>query len=197
MTSKFPLNQTDAFAAIAAINLTDADLDGVLTELAELAKRAIPDAAEVSITVGRDKRPATAAFTGELARLLDEKQHEHGRGPCLEAFASGGTVVINDMRAEDRWPDFTVCAVQAGCHSSMSIGLPGHESVPGALNVFATQSQAFDPYAIVVGRTIAGHAAVALANFHLSDAQATLAGHLQTVISGRTVIQPAEGAVAH
>jgi GAF domain-containing protein len=73
------------------------------------------------------------------------------------------------MRQETRWPHFTSGAVAAGAHSSLSIGLPVHESVTGSLNIYATKPDAFDDDVIVLAQTCAGYAAVALANAHLYD----------------------------
>jgi hypothetical protein len=71
----------DTFTAIGRIRLGETSLDGVLDQIAHLAKRAIPGAAEVSVTLRRDEGAYTAAFTGDLALALDERQYEQGHGP--------------------------------------------------------------------------------------------------------------------
>ncbi|MGI5212555.1 GAF domain-containing protein [Plantactinospora sp. CA-290183] len=181
MTDKYLLDRTDAFAAVAGIDLSATDLDGVLKDLAELAKRAIPGAVEVSVTLRQGGDASTVAFTGGLALSLDETQYEQGRGPGMDALASGDTLVIDEMGSEDRWPDFTTRALDAGCHSSLSVGLPGYESASGVLNIYAIEPKAFDEYAIVLAQAFAGHAVVALANARLYDVQTALAGHLDRV----------------
>jgi AmiR/NasT family two-component response regulator len=47
----------------------------------------------------------------------------------------------------------------------------------------------------VVAQTFAGYAAVALANAHLYDAQATLAQHMQAAMENRAVIEQAKGII--
>jgi hypothetical protein len=153
MTDEDPLDPIEAFAAIGQIKLSDTNLDGVLEHLARLAKRTIPGATEVSVTLSRGKGAYTAAFSGELALSLDETQYEQGHGPCLDALASGDTLAIDDMSSDDRWPQFAARAVDAGCHSSVSVGLPVHESAAGALNVYASKPQAFDNDAIALAQT--------------------------------------------
>jgi transcriptional regulator with GAF, ATPase, and Fis domain len=96
---------------------------------------------------------------------------------------------------ESRWPDWTDRAVEAGVHSSLSIGLPIHEEVTAALNVYATEPEAFDDDAIVLGQTFAGYAAVAIANAHLYDAQASLAQHMEAAMQSRAVIEQAKGII--
>jgi len=99
------------------------------------------------------------------------------------------------MSSEKRWPQFTARAVQAGCHSSLSVGLPVHESVAGAMNIYATEPRAFDDDAVALAQTFAGYAAIALANAHLYDTQAALAHHMQTAMASRAVIEQAKGII--
>jgi GAF domain-containing protein len=195
MSDHQPLEPSDAFAELGRIKLADTDIDSILHKIAELAQWAIPGADEVSVTLMRGKGAHTAAFTGDLALACDERQYERGHGPCLDASATSATLLIDDMARETRWPDYTPGAVEAGAHSSLSIGLPVHESVTGALNIYATKPDAFDDDAIVLGQTFAGYAAVALANAHLYDTQATLAQHMQAAMENRAVIEQAKGII--
>jgi GAF domain-containing protein len=182
MTGVYPMDPTDAFHEIASRTFDGTSLDDLLHRMAELAKRTVPGAAEVSVTLSRGKGAYTAAFTGGLALGLDERQYEQGHGPCLDALASGGTLVLNDLTSEARWPDFAALALAAGCLSCLSVGLPVHASAAGALNLYATEPHAFDEDAVTVAQTFAGYAAVALANAHLHNAQAGLADLLRTAM---------------
>jgi GAF domain-containing protein len=193
MTSPAPHDPTAAFHELGRIKLSEASLDAVLSRVAELAKRTIPGAAEVSVTLIRGTKPHTAAFTGRLAADLDESQYEQGHGPCLDAAAGITTLLVDDMAAEARWPDWTARAKAAGANSSLSVGLPVHEQVSGALNIYGTDRKSFDDGAIVLAQTFAGYAAVALANAHVYDATATLAQQLREAMASRAVIEQAKG----
>jgi GAF domain-containing protein len=195
MTDSQPLEPADAFRRLGQIKLGETDLKGVLDEVAHLAKRTIPGADEVSVTLVSGKDARTAAWTGEPALALDEWQYGKGYGPCVDASATPATLSLPDMATEQRWPDWAAQAVEAGVHSSLSIGLPIHEQVAGALNVYATKPEAFDSDAIVLGQTFAGYAAVALANAHLYDAQANLAQQMQAAMQSRAVIEQAKGII--
>ncbi|MCG5449564.1 GAF domain-containing protein [Micromonospora hortensis] len=185
MTHVEPMDPHEAFAELGRIRLADVDLDALLDRIAQLAKRTIPGASEVSVTLLHGNKPQTAAFTGELARALDEKQYERGYGPCLQAAESTSSLIVPDTSSEQRWPGWAQTAAQAGAHSSLSVGLPVHEHVTGALNIYATTSNAFDDDAIAIAQTFAGFAAVGLANAHLYETQATLAGHMQKAMENR------------
>jgi GAF domain-containing protein len=193
MTDSQPLDPMDAFGRLGRIKLADTDLKGVLDEVAHLAKHTIPGAEEVSVTLVDKKDAYTAAYTGQLALGLDELQYGKGYGPCLDASATATTLSLPDMDTDDRWPDWAARAAEAGARSSLSIGLPMHGQITGALNVYATEPEAFDEDAVILGQTFAGYAAVALTNAHLYDAQATLARQMQAAMQNRAVIEQAKG----
>ncbi|MEV6489372.1 GAF and ANTAR domain-containing protein [Actinoplanes sp. NPDC051633] len=195
MTPVEPLDPNEAFAELGRIRLADIDIDTLLDKIAQLAKRTIPGADEVSVTLLHGNDPQTAAFTGELALALDEKQYERGYGPCLEAAGTNSSLIVPDTSSEQRWPGWARSAAKAGARSSLSVGLPVHEHVTGALNIYATTPNAFDDDAVTIAQTLAGFAAVGLANAHLYETQATLAGHMQKAMESRAVIEQAKGII--
>jgi GAF domain-containing protein len=190
-----PIGPHEAFAELGSIRLAEIDLDALLDKVAQLAKRTVPGADEVSVTLLHGNTPQTAAFTGELAKDLDEKQYERGYGPCLDAADTSTTQLVPDTSSEQRWPRWARDAEKAGAHSSLSVGLPVHEQVTGALNIYATIPDAFDDDAITIAQTFAGFAAVGLANAHLYETQATLAEHMQKAMENRAVIEQAKGII--
>ncbi len=190
-----PLDPTEAFARFGRINLRKTGLDGVLAEVAALTGQTVPGSAEVSVTLVRSRAAHTAAFTGDLARALDELQYERGHGPCLEASASAAVLSVPEMTSETRWPDWTARCLDAGIKSTLSIGLPVQDAVSGALNLYATEPHAFDDDAIAIGQTFAGYAAIALANADLYDSATALARHLQIAMESRAVIEQAKGII--
>jgi GAF domain-containing protein len=189
------LDPVHAFAELGRIKLSETDLDGVLQQVATLAKRTIAGVEEASVTLIRGKNAHTAAFTGELALSMDERQYEQGAGPCMEAAGATATVSVADLAEEKRWPHYIPAALDAGVRSSLSVGLPVHESVAGALNLYATEPHVFDDEATAVAGTFSGYAAVALANAHLYDSTATLAGHMRAAMENRAVIEQAKGLI--
>jgi len=193
MSERNPLEPTAAFAELGRINLAENDLQQVLTKVSDLAKRTIPGATEVSVTLLRGDRATTAAYTGDLALHLDEQQYQRGYGPCLDAAHAGGTVHIADMTTESRWPDYTPRAVEHGAHSSLSVCLPVQQAVTGALNIYAVASNAFDEEALTLAQTFAGYAAVAVANAHLYATTAALAEQMQEAMASRAIIEQAKG----
>ncbi|MFE9960512.1 GAF and ANTAR domain-containing protein [Micromonospora sp. NPDC005299] len=195
MTDTRLMDSAEALARLGRLRFTDIDFHGVLTLVSELAQRTIPGASEVSITLIGPAGAHTAASTGDLALALDERQYARGQGPCITAATSTTTIIVAEMAGEHRWPDWASEAVDAGAHSSMSIGLPLHEAVTGALNIYATVPAAFDDAAVALSQKFAGHAAAAMTNAHLYDTQVTLTQHMQAAMRNRAVIEQAKGII--
>jgi GAF domain-containing protein len=193
--AQHPTDPSTAFAEFGRIKLGETDLHGVLTRVAELAQGALPGADEVSITLVRDGRPYTAAYTGEIALQLDERQYERDAGPCLQAAAHKTTVSVPDTATDTRWEGWGAKAAAAGVGSVLSVGLPIVESVSGAVNIYGRPPRAFDDDTIMLAQRFAGYATVALANAHLHHSTANLAQHMQAAMESRAVIEQAKGII--
>jgi GAF domain-containing protein len=186
---------THAIAELSRIVLADETVETVLQRIAELAKRTVPGAVEVSVTLVRGETPVTAAFTGHLALEADEMQYERGFGPCLDAARGGVLIRIDDMPNDPRWPDYAAKVSAIGVGSSMSIPLPLQEDVIGALNVYGDRPHAFDDPAVGIAETFGAHAAVALANADMYASTAQLAQQMKDAMTSRAVIEQAKGII--
>jgi transcriptional regulator with GAF, ATPase, and Fis domain len=190
-----PIDPLVAFADLARTKLSETNLDDVLSRVAAVAQRALPGAAEVSITLVRQHRAYTAACTGDLAKELDERQYEHDRGPCLQAAAEKTTISVPDTATDARWAGWGLRAAAAGAGSVLSVGLPMLDDVSGALNIYGRRPAAFDDEAVTLAQSFAGSAAVALANAYAYHSTAALARHMQVAMDSRAVIEQAKGII--
>jgi len=66
----------------------------------------MPSVEAASITLIRGEKPFTAASDGQRALDADELQYERGYGPCVDAGLAGEMFLVDDMRTEQRWPDY-------------------------------------------------------------------------------------------
>lgn len=193
MDDRAPALPADVLSELALIVLSDDALDGVLSHVAELTKKVIEPADEVSVTLAGPKNAHTAAYTGALAMQADERQYALDSGPCLDAGRGGVTLHSEDMTAETRWPDYAPQAVRAGVGSSVSLSLPIQEDVVGALNVYSRQPHAFGDEDIARCETFAAYAAIAVGNAHALVSTAELANHLRVAMESRATIEQAKG----
>jgi GAF domain-containing protein len=187
------LDPRDAFAQLARMTLDNESMDSVLDRVAVLAKQTIPGVAEASVTLVLSDKAETAAFTGRLARDLDESQYGRGYGPCLAAAVGGDVQEITDARTETRWADYARVCVERGSLSSLSVAVPVQETVHGALNLYAREPRAFDDGAHTLARDFAAYAAVAVHNQHLYESTRELAENLHLAMQSRAVIEQAKG----
>jgi GAF domain-containing protein len=181
--------------ALLGIRLGGTPLPDVLQRIVEIAKDAIEGADEVSITLVRDEKPWTAAYTGQLALDADEMQYERGYGPCMDAGQSGTVLQVDDMRTESRWPDYAARVVPRGVLSSLSVPLPLQTEVVGAINCYSRTPKAFDNGSVEAGVELAGHIAVAVVNAMGYHNASDLAAHMQAAMVNRAAIEQAKGII--
>jgi GAF domain-containing protein len=133
------------FAELGRIMLGAQDLNQTLQRIADLARKTIPKIDEVSVTLVDGGQPKTVVFTGQLAVHLDERQYETANGPCLDAAVSGQTIVIDTSDDNTGYPEFASAARRKGVTHGLSIGLPVPQPVIGALNLYASTTEAIRP----------------------------------------------------
>jgi GAF domain-containing protein len=187
----------EALLELATIVYQGQTLESVLERVAHVAKRTVPGAEEVSLTLIRNEAPFTVAYTGKLALDADEMQYARDYGPCVDAGRAGIVLRIDDMREETRWPDYTAAVVERGVLSSLSVPLPIQDQFIGALNIYATKPHAFPPEQVAIGEAIASYAAVAVHNAQTFERAADLARHLSAAMEHRSVIEQAKGILMH
>jgi GAF domain-containing protein len=186
---------TTTMTALLGIRLDKGPLDDVLQQLVDIARDALPGADAVSTTLVRGDKGWTAAYAGQMALDADELQYQRGYGPCLDAGRTGTPMIVDDMRTEVRWPDYTARVLERGVLSSMSVPLPVQTDVIGALNCYSALPSAFDAKALAIGEELAAHVAVAVGNAVAYSDAATLVEQMKAALESRSVIDQAMGVV--
>ncbi|MGE2833725.1 GAF and ANTAR domain-containing protein [Mycobacterium sp. SMC-4] len=150
-------------AELARTVATPRKVDDVLSDVTAEAMNLIPGVAAAGVLlVGRDGGFQSLAGTSELPHKLDELQMKHREGPCLDAATHELVVRADDFRTEVRWPMYSPEAVELGVLSSLSFKLYTSSRTAGALNLFATEANAFDSEDEAIGTVLAAHAAAAI-----------------------------------
>ena len=183
----------EAFDELSCLVVSDHSVDSVLTAIAEVGKKLLPAASEVSVTLVRGGAAETVATTGPLAVLMDERQYEEGVGPCLTAARTGELVEVSDAASAEQWPLFAAGAREHGVGSSLSVPVKLPEPISAGLNLYSLQKDGFAEQDVELARTLAAYAAVALANLHLYESQKRVADHLERALESRGVIDQAKG----
>jgi GAF domain-containing protein len=181
--------------ALSGVVLVDRTLDDVLGEITSLAKLGIPGAEAVSITLLRNEKAFTAAYDGAMSLAADELQYERGYGPCMDAGRGGVVLRVDDMRTEERWPDYVAhILAETPVRSSLSVPLPYQGATIGALNIYSTRPAAFaSPESLSAGLETAEVIAVAIANADAHWQLGEQARNMRVAMDSRAVIEQAKG----
>lgn len=188
-----PLPPLEAFDELAQLVVSDNSLESVMSAIAEVGKRLLPSAREVSVTFVRGGKAETVASTGDLARLMDERQYEADEGPCLIAAVTGEVVALPDAGGAEEFPRFAAAARENGVGSSLSVPVRLPDPISAGLNLYSGEREGFSEQDLELARALAAYAAVALANTHLFESQKRVAEHLERALATRGVIDQAKG----
>src|SRR6476469_4493979 len=179
--------------SLAGVVLSGRGLTEVLTEIAGIARRAVPGSEASSITLIRGETAFTAAFDGQMAIDADELQYQRGYGPCVDAGRAGQVFLVEDIGQEQRWPDYARQVAAQGVGSSLSVPLPFQGVTIGALNNYAATPGAFGQTDIAVGQEVAAWVALAVGNADMIARTADDLAGMREAMASRAVIEQAKG----
>ncbi|MGY1846024.1 MULTISPECIES: ANTAR domain-containing protein [unclassified Blastococcus] len=187
-----PPGPRKAVDELARLVLAEEDRQSVLERAVGLVTSLMPAGAQASITVVRNRRPTTAAFTGELALRLDETQYGQGYGPCMDAALSGQFIEITDGRTEDRWPDYVATFLRHGALSSLSVPAPATQ-LAACVNVYSPAAGAFTGEHRQALAEFAAYAGVVLTNIEALQDARDQAENMRAALESRAAIEQAKG----
>lgn len=190
-----PIDPLGILAELTELLRADRDLDAILSDVVQMAKRRVPGTEEAAITLIRHQKAGTVATTGGMAVPLDELQYEKGYGPCLDAGRDNEVKYIEDATTETRWVRYLPPAREHGLASSLSLPLPVENYLVGALNLYASRPHAFDDASIVLGESLAAHVTAALSHAEARRGHRMRAENLERAMATRSVIEQAKGMI--
>jgi len=183
----------DLSAALArAVRTIDAarDVDTAIQAITESAVISLPGIEHAGISLIRKGVIETKGATSDLPRQLDDLQFTYREGPCYDAMVDGSpdVQVSNDIKHDQRWPQYVPGAVRLGLQAQMGIRLFNADGVHGALNLYATENPKIPDETVDGASLFAANAAVVLGRVLLER-------NLRGAIETRTVIGVASGLV--
>ena len=166
-----------------------------LERVSDAAVQAIPAAEFIGLTMMVDGSVGTYVFTHPEAAEIDRAQYQSGRGPCVDAFATGNVHVIESTDSDERWPEFCRTARSHGILSTVSVPMSVAGKTLGAMNLYARVVSAFDHSAVVAATTFALQAGFVLANAQAYWDARTLNENLTAAMETRATIEQAKGII--
>jgi GAF domain-containing protein len=191
----------EIFARVAGLLLTETVVDHAVESLAQVAHESVAGSVGAGGTlIDAQGRPTSTASTNKVVEDADRLQYELGEGPCLSAWAGARPVRVDDLREEQRWPEWTAASAPLGLLSCLSVPMlvpdvtGASEPEPiGALKVYADRPHAFDERSEQILSLLAGPAALFLSNLQARERAATLSAALKDALRSRSMIDMAKG----
>ena len=189
-----PVAVPAAFDELGRLSFAEHSLESVLQRVTALATQVLPGEPVTSVTIVDRGKPTTAAASGDLALhpRRDPVPARLGPVPGGGRRPAGRASSWTPARPPE-WPEFAAHAAEQGCGSVLSFPFPATERVPGALNVYARRFTVPDRRTLDLLARFAAYAVVPVSNMYLYESAVERAGHLQTALDSRAVIDQAKG----
>ncbi|MCQ1951231.1 GAF and ANTAR domain-containing protein [Arthrobacter sp. zg-Y859] len=191
-------NSTQLPSVLIELVLESPGVQDFLNRSAVLAAREFsgPDSpVSCAVTLLYKSRPRVVASSSAEATRMDEIQYSYGDGPCLTAAHSGETVLVKDLAAENRWPDYTSEVSRHGLGSLLAVPITLSGDYLSALNLYADRENAFPDPTVQAAESFARHAASAVRlTIRITDTTSR-AEDLVAAMRSRTTIDIAIGII--
>lgn len=190
----------DELAAVAAsaagLFLTEKKVAETLPLITEAAKLSLPGALGAGVTlIDVNARRTSMASSNSLVEEADSFQYVLEEGPCLTAWATGQTVVVDDIATDIRWPQWSRAVAPLAVASSLSVPLKSAGEPFGAVKVYSNQVGGFDENSRRVLELLAAQATVLLEHAQTAEGARRLSEDLQSALRSRDLIGMAKGLV--
>ena len=137
---------------------------------------------------GRRGRLETVAATSLEVAAVESWQHTAGEGPGSDDTSAPHTWLVQDLRADGRWPGWAEQAVAAGIGAVLGVRLTTGSGLLGTLSLYAARTSAFDADSVRRAELFASHAATA------ADTARLVTG-LRAAVESRHLIGLAQGVI--
>ena len=186
---------TDAMTQLHTTLVEATDVEAVLLAVARATTATLPGPCEASVTLRRGGRARTVAASSSRVLRCDEAEYEADAGPCLEAADHSVTVLVEDLAAETRWPEWTAATRGEGFAGAAAFPVAIAGDADMALNVYCDEPLAWAPHVVREGERHAEELSQVLRySLRLVDL-ATTTADLRAALESRAVIDQAIGIV--
>ncbi|WP_461186564.1 GAF domain-containing protein [Arthrobacter sp. Z4-13] len=195
MPQQLPLSElTLVMARIEDLLLTEEKVGRAVQLLAEGIRDAFPGSsgAGVSLLDGQGQRISTGS-TDPVVLRADEAQYELGQGPCLTAWATENTVLVQDAAGDDRWPLWARAIAGLPVRSVISAPLLAGTKCLGALKIYSEEPGTYDESTARSLEKLAAPAALLLDNIQGSETPRRFSAVLTTALTSRDSANHAAG----
>lgn len=195
MPDSLPLGEelARAYARASDLLLTTETVHNGLRLVTSVAAEALPRTVGAGVTVRDGGGVTTVAATDPLVLRADEAQYESGDGPCLTAWEVHGTVRVDDVRHEDRWPRWCRAVRDTEVRSVLSTALVAGDTAVGAIKIYSTVPRAYGGGSEHLLRMFAAQAATLVMHARTGEEAQRLSDELRAAVRTRDLVATARG----
>ncbi len=184
----------ERMADIAELLVSEDSADAPVRQLAELSLELIPGSAAAGVVAAGDVAWTQAASSPGVAEL-HKLQLSSGDGPVAEALRYGEARRIDDIDAENRWPEIRRAMAQENLFSCLVLPLRTDREPGGALAIYGQDRDAFTGASHDLALLFAAQGGVAARNAAAYRNCRKLVENLQIALTSRAVIEQAKGII--
>ncbi len=186
-----------AFVKLTDTLVADYDVLGLLHTLVEEAVGLLDIAAAGLVLADPSGELQVLASTSEESRLVEVLQLQAGEGPCVECYATGNAVTVDDIRVLDRWPAFKAEALSLGFRSVHAVPMRVQGRTVGAMGLFGSTPGSLSGEDAAIGQALADVATLSFMQERAIREAAVVNEQLQQALNSRVLIEQAKGVIAH
>ena len=174
----------------------DFDVVELLTRLTKGCVDLLGVGAAGLVLLGAQGELEVVASSNDTTQMLEFIELQSNDGPCMDCYRSGLPLSAEDVRFDQRWPDFSKAATAAGFRAVHAFPLRHRGIVVGALNLFCEDSGQLAPEARAVAQALADLATIGVLHHQELEEAQVLNEQLQRALDSRVVIEQAKGVTA-
>jgi GAF domain-containing protein len=186
-----------AFVKLTDTLVADYDVLDLLHTLVEEAVGLLDITAAGLVLADPSGELQVLASTSEESRLVEVLQLQAGEGPCVECYATGNAVTVDDIRVLDRWPAFKAEALSLGFRSVHAVPMRVQGRTVGAMGLFGSTPGSLSGEDAAIGQALADVATLSFMQERAIREAAVVNEQLQQALNSRVLIEQAKGVIAH
>jgi ANTAR domain len=163
-----------------------------LNQLVSLAARQVPACTGATAVLWRSAEPPVYAASHPDLPGLADVELDCGRGPAIDALASGGPVSCPDTLEETRWPEYASAALRCGVRCCVTLAyLSGTDAV--TLSLLSARPRSLESGQLALAELLTAFGGAVMDNAAEYGDARRAALHWQAAAESRTLVDQAKG----
>ena len=169
------------------------DLDELLYRLMDHATEVVDVAGAGVMLADDDGELGFVAASQEQVVEAEQHQARLQTGACFHAYMVNDIVVVEDLAAERRWPDYARHVLDLGLRSVLGVPMNAFGQTIGVINFYRSHASSWSEEDVGVAEIITAMGAGYILNANQLRAQHAFGEQLRSAVDSRDLIGQAKG----